>query len=404
VGEIFIHLFPYILVVLGNFSYHTKMEAEISPSFQVKPLRYLWENCKNGFITTKSLFQARAYRRRRLFILFMASFSVLWGILLCSRRSAFSTLRRAYINQSPYHFGVSDIHITQSPYAIAIFLGTEFDAEESDEDETDRYYVGARTLVYQLLHAPSTRLTSPISVIILATQGVRESKRQRLRLDGATVINIERLEHSVNIDVPFYHEVFDKLRAFDPATMPFEKVALLDADMVITRPLDALFQDTNTTYFPADKSSTRLPAPDLPELPDSYALAATPDIPGRNPVFPPDVDNTEGRDYFNAGIIVSSPTERLYQYYLALLGRPELFGHWLPEQDLLNLAHRWDGPMPWRQLNLSWHLMSPNEADFNAGMAILHCKYWQFGGDPCHKTAIARRWQMQGYWEGREGK
>lgn len=56
--------------------------------------------------------------------------------------------------------------------------------------------------------------------------------------------------------------------------MPFEKVALLDADMVITRPLDALFQDTNTTHFPVDTNSTKLPAPDLPELPERYALAA----------------------------------------------------------------------------------------------------------------------------------
>jgi alpha-N-acetylglucosamine transferase len=185
--------------------------------------------------------------------------------------------------------------------------------------------------------------------------------------------------------------------------MPFEKVAVLDADMVITRPLDLIFQDMNTTQFPLNTHPTNLPA-DLPELSDSYALAATPDIPGREPVFPPDVDNTPGRDYFNAGIMVSSPNEKLFQYYIALLNRPELFGHWLPEQDLLNVAHSWKGPMPWRQLNLSWHLMSPNEADVNAGMAILHCKYWQFGGDPCHKAAIARRWQMQGYWEGREGK
>lgn len=343
----------------------------------------------------------------------MASFSVLSGILLYSQSSASSTLHQAYIDQSSYQLGLSSVNsgadpqivspITPSPYAVAIFLGTEFDAEDSDEDNSDRYYVGARTLVYQLLHAPSTKFTSPVSVVILATQGVYESKRQRLRLDGAVVVEIERLEHSIDIEVPFYHEVFDKLRAFDPAVMPFEKIALLDADMVITRPLDALFQDTNTTHFPVDTNSTKLPAPDLPELPERYALAATPDIPGRNPVFPPDVDNEENRDYFNAGVIVSSPTEKLFQYYLALLGRPELFGHWLPEQDLLNLAHRWDGPMPWRQLDLSWHLILPTEADFNAGMAILHCKYWQPAGDPCHQTALARRWQMQGYWEGRKG-
>jgi alpha-N-acetylglucosamine transferase len=293
--------------------------------------------------------------------------------------------------------------VTLDAYAVAIFLGTEPDAKDDDEDSADHYYVGARTLVYQLLHAQGTRFTSPVAVVILAAKGVRESKLQQLRHDGAVVVEVEKMEHSVEIAVPGYHQVFDKLRAFDPTVMPFRKVALLDADVVITRPLDALFQDINSTRFPVITNSTQPPASGLPQLPDSYTLAATPDIPGRTPVFPPDIDHEKNRDYFNAGVILSSPSEELFRFYLALLARPELFGHWLPEQDLLNYAHRWDGPMPWRQLDPSWHLIAPTEADFNAGMAILHCKYWQPAADPCHQTSLARRWEMQGYWEGRGG-
>ncbi|KAL5360855.1 nucleotide-diphospho-sugar transferase [Aspergillus floccosus] len=341
----------------------------------------------------------------------MAGLSVFWGLSLFFPH----TLRRACMYQSSCQFGLGSANSpiasetdNQSPpiatldtNAVAIFLGTEPDANDEEEDDADHYYVGARTLVYQLLHAPTTRFTSPVAVVILAAEGVRETKVEQLRHDGAVIVQVEKLEHSVHIDVPEYHQVFDKLQAFDPAVMPFRKVALLDADTVITRPLDALFQDANSTRFPVNISCTKPLASGLPQLPDSYTLAATPDIPGRAPVFPPDVDHEENRDYFNAGVILSSPSEELFQFYLGILARPELFGHWLPEQDLLNYAHRWDGPMPWTQLNLSWHLIAPTEADFNAGMAILHCKHWQHATDPCHQTSFARRWEMQGYWEGR---
>jgi alpha-N-acetylglucosamine transferase len=244
-----------------------------------------------------ALFSGKPCRRK----LIQFFFTAVLGVLLLSRYLLFDTLRQSPLNKSSYQFGRPSPNSSGSPsipkakpgtYAVAVFLGTEFDAEGDDEDNKDRYYVGVRTLVYQMLHAPSTRFTSPISVIILAAEGVQESKRQRLRHDGAVVIDIQRIVHSVDIAVPGYHQVFDKLRAFDPSVMPFEKVALLDADMVITRPLDLLFQDTNSTQFPVNKNSTKPPPAGLPELPDSYAIAATPDIPGRNrSVFPPDVDH-----------------------------------------------------------------------------------------------------------------
>lgn len=362
-----------------------------------------------------SIFHIGFRRLKRPLLLLTASFSLLFGIFIFSRHSALCTLHRAYADQSSYQFETSRLRssaasqtaisiVAPSPYAVAIFLGTQFDAKDDEEDDADSYYVGARTLVYQLLHAPTTKFTSPIPVVIMVAEGVRESKRQRLRHDGAVVVEIEKISHSIDIEVPWYFQVHDKLRAFDPVVMPFEKVALLDADMVITRPLDVIFQDTNSTRFPVDKNSTQPPDLGLPQLLESYALAATPDIPGRDPVFPPDVDHEENRDYFNAGVILSSPSEELFQYYLSLLARPELFDHWCPEQDLLNFAHRWDGPMPWRQLNLSWHMIAPTEADLDAGMAILHCKFWESDLEPCYPTALARRWQMQGYWEGRERK
>ncbi|KAJ5988648.1 hypothetical protein N7481_003858 [Penicillium waksmanii] len=292
--------------------------------------------------------------------------------------------------------------LPQSRYAVALFLGTEFDAKEGSEDDEHLYYVGARTLIYQLLHAPRTKFRSPVSVVILVTKGVHESKRQRLREDGAIIVEVADIEHSVEIAVGRYAEVFNKLRVFDPSIMPFEKVVLLDSDMVITRPLDAIFDDPASQRSLVNKTATSALAPDLPPIPDSYVLASTPDIAYRPVGFPPNLTAEDKRDYFNAGVIVLSPSTELFNLYLAVLSRTELFDGWWPEQNLLNYVHSRDGPMPWGSLDLLWHLISPNAADFEAGMAILHCKFWEPALNPCHQSAVSRRWEMQGYWSGRE--
>ncbi|CAL5874783.1 uncharacterized protein PFLUO_LOCUS9085 [Penicillium psychrofluorescens] len=297
-------------------------------------------------------------------------------------------------------------HATKQPlrtrYAVAIFIGTEIEAKEDATDDEHMYYVGARTLVYQLLHAERTKFSSPVSVVIMVTKGVRESKRQRLRDDGAIVVEVEDVEHSVEIVVGRYAEVFNKLRVFDPHVMPFEKVALLDADMVITRPLDAIFEDPAAQRLLVNRNATSPLAPGLPPIPNSYVLASTPDIAYRPFGFPPNLAAEDKRDYFNAGVIVLSPSTELFKYYIAVLGRTELFDGFWPEQNLLNYVHRRDGPMPWGSLDLLWHLPGPTAADFEAGMAILHCKFWNPNSDPCQQSAVSRRWEMQGYWTGRE--
>ncbi|KAJ5804935.1 hypothetical protein N7474_010822 [Penicillium riverlandense] len=291
----------------------------------------------------------------------------------------------------------------KSRYAVALFLGTEFDSVLDEEDD-DRhwYYVGARTLVYQLLHAERTKFSSPVPVVVMVTKGVRESKRQRLRNDGAIVVEVEDVDHSVEIVVPRYAEVFNKLRVFDPSIMPFEKVALLDTDMVITRPLDAIFEDPSSQHFLVDHNATSPLAPGLPRIPNSYVLASTPDIAYRPYGFPPNLAAEKNRDYFNAGVILLSPSRDIFKHYLGVLNRTELFDGVFPEQNLLNYVHRRDGPMPWKSLDLLWHLPGPTEADFEAGMAILHCKFWKPAPDPCQQSAVSRRWEMQGYWSGRE--
>lgn len=294
----------------------------------------------------------------------------------------------------------------KSPYCVAAFLGADYHGEDGDNDDADWYYVGARTLVYQLLHSPTTRFTDPIKtepipVIVLVTKDVRESKRKRLEADGATVIEIEEIAAEFAIGEPRYAQVLTKLRALDPELMPYEKVFLMDTDMVLTRPIDEIFQDESTQLRPVDRNRTG-PDAELAPLPETFMFAATPESHDRDHPYPfLDLDRKE--HYFNVGCMLFSPSKEIYNFYLAILAHPDLFGHGWPEQDLLNYIHRLEGPMPWSRLHFSWYLNWPNINDLDGQMAIIHTKYWSEEAlDLPERFALSRVGEMQGYWIGKE--
>ncbi|OQE72393.1 hypothetical protein PENNAL_c0097G10605 [Penicillium nalgiovense] len=290
----------------------------------------------------------------------------------------------------------------RSPHAIAIFLGADYHAGDDDSDEADWYYMGARTLIYQLLHSPATKLKTPTPVVILVTKDVRESKRIRLQADGATVIEIEEVDHAFSIGEPRYAQVLTKLRVFDYEVMPYEKVFLMDTDMVIRRPLDAIFDDESTRLNTIDPNATRTDTErEISPLPQNFTFAATPESAERDHEYPY-LDLEREKTYFNVGCMLFSPSKEIYHYYLAILGHPELFGHGWPEQDLLNYIHRLDGPMPWTRLHYSWYLNWPNQNDLDGDMAIIHSKFWAEDFGPGEKYALRYLGEMQGYWIAKE--
>lgn len=296
----------------------------------------------------------------------------------------------------------SESPLPQSPHAIAIFLGADYHAGNDDSDEADWYYMGARTLVYQLLHSSTTKLKKPIPVVILVTKDVRESKRMRLKADGATVIEIKEVEHAFSIGEPRYAQVLTKLRVFDYELMPYEKVFLMDTDMVITRPLDGIFDDESTRLNTVDQNATRTDAEkEISSLPRSFIFAATPESFDADHQYPY-LDANREKAYFNVGCMLFSPSKEIYDYYLAILAHPDLFGHGWPEQDLLNYIHRLDGPMPWTRLHYSWYLNWPNQNDLDGNMAIIHSKFWSQYFGPGEKYALLCLGEMQGYWKAKE--
>jgi hypothetical protein len=86
-----------------------------------------------------------------IFCQFSISFTIY--LLVASTRSPTSNDGVSALDQplgvsKPYH----------GPCAIGTFLASKFDEKEDDNDDDDGYYVSARTLIYQLLHAPNRAL------------------------------------------------------------------------------------------------------------------------------------------------------------------------------------------------------------------------------------------------------
>lgn len=282
--------------------------------------------------------------------------------------------------------------------AVATFLAGAYDGHDSDNDNDDVYFIGARVLAYQLLHSSETKFVRKTPFVVLVTPDVRQSKRQRLIRDGAVVVEIARVEHNISIGEPRWIDTFSKLRIFDPNAVPYEKVLYLDTDVVLTRPVDAIFSDGNTIPMAPLNSTYRI-SNDEGILPKTFVMAATPETGEADHPYPY-FDTQHQKAYLNSGFFVYSPSHELFNHYLHILNNTDRYFKGFPDQDLLNYAHRWEGPMPWKRLHFSWNINWSNDNDFEGGMAALHVKWWDqnYFSQKVRDYALARRWEMEGYW------
>lgn len=100
--------------------------------------------------------------------------------------------------------------------AYATFLsGTEYSGDDLEED---KYFVAVRILVWQLKHVPETR-TNRHDVIVIVTPSVSQSRRDRLRKDGAIVHPVELLhvenQSWIKNEIHRFEEVMAKLRVWE---------------------------------------------------------------------------------------------------------------------------------------------------------------------------------------------
>ena len=257
----------------------------------------------------------------------------------------------------------------QSPYAYVTLLTSnpELDNKQAPDDEDD-YFVATRVLAYQLLHAPNTSTNSSIPFVVLATPDIAESKLERLREDGAMVKVIEKIrEPWMKPGRERWRDMLSKLHMWK--LIEYEKTLFLDADMLIVKRMDGIFTDSTTAPI---KTHTALAEADEGTLPSSYIFTAQTYFDHSNHQYPP---YPPGK-YFSGGFFLAQPSIKAFNYYRNLASMEDKFDSNGMEQNMLNYAHRKDGPMPWAEINYVYTTTWPSMKEYEAGAHSMHEKWW----------------------------
>lgn len=312
----------------------------------------------------------RLLSKRLQTIILITLIVLIWVMTIGSNRlgRAFEDNLNATLPESRQLPHASVPHPHQSPYAFVTFLGSNVENDNATAtDDDDPYFVATRVLAYQLLHAPETATNSSIPFVVLCPQDVPESKVKRLREDGATVKIVANIhEDWAKPAWKRWRDVMTKLHILEMTE--FEKVLLLDADMYISKRLDDVFTDNTTQPLLVNQA---LVVDEEGPLPKFYVFSAQTMTTDRTHPYPyPPGDN------MSAGFMVFQPSIELFNHYMTILKIEYRFDPSAPEQNLLNYAHRRDGPMPWTEINYKWTTTSPSMAHYKAGAASLHEKFW----------------------------
>jgi alpha-N-acetylglucosamine transferase len=325
------------------------------------------------------------------------------ALITLTLKSSHHNPNRSWLPTTPNSRISNQLDPNAPKIAFATFLaGSDNKLPDDDndiKDEDDGYYLGTRVLAYQLLHSRTAGTNNSIAFIVLCTTDVSKRKRDRLRADGATVILVEKLNADwVHAAVERWKDVLAKLRLFQ--LTEYHKICFIDADTLVTKPLDGVFFD-EATLTQATLPNANQIKDDEAHLPRTYMFATHGDYWGYGHEYPPSTDLS----YLNCGFFVFTPSQVLFEYYMSLLKLPGRFDPGFPEQNLLNYAHRRDGNMPWKPLWYGWNVNWPTERDWRGGARSFHAKYWD--GDPSHDPMLKGIWreqraEMEGFYRGRE--
>ncbi|KAJ9627229.1 hypothetical protein H2203_003691 [Taxawa tesnikishii (nom. ined.)] len=297
---------------------------------------------------------------------------------------------------------IDELAKIKSKYAFATFLAGPAGDKNDPDFNHDPYFVATRILAYQLLHAPETRSNdSSIPFVVLVTDDVSEVKRERLRRDGAHVYPAAFLTSDwANTNVAAWKDVLTKLRLWE--LTQFERICFLDGDTVLTGPMDGIFSDP-AVHTQDTGSKEKAIKQDEGSMPRNYSFAGVPETMPKHE-YPPTEENHgfPNRNYLNAGLFVFKPSFEMLSYYISLINIPDRFNPELPEQNLLNYAHRREGNMPWTTLGNTWNIHYPSMNDLMGGVRSLHEKWWAPVNQDLGPYLESWRWRMEGYFEARD--
>ncbi|KAJ5780346.1 hypothetical protein N7457_005506 [Penicillium paradoxum] len=264
------------------------------------------------------------------------------------------------------------------------------------QNTSDPYFDAARILTYQVLHAPETRTKLGIPFVVFVHENVDQEKRDRLRSDGAQVVEWPDLRVDwVRPKDSRWADALTKLRLWE--MVQYDLIVFLDGDSVLTRCLDGLLT------IPKDWSATPLQpsfffnGAEIP-LPESYIAAGLPQLKLNHSSHPSRVpEDFWDWDTLNTGFMVLQPSLMMFRYFEALLAAEGSFDTSIADQSVLNYAFSRAGPTPWTTMNFSWNIQWPWPEDIKSGYAVLHEKWWA----PVHWESrdylLSWYWRMVGY-------
>lgn len=272
---------------------------------------------------------------------------------------------------------------------------------DADNLEDDKYFQAIRILIWQFIHKPETRTKH--DVIVMVTPTVTQARRDRLEKDGAIVHAVEFLHTAndswVHPEVHRWDDVMTKLRVWEMTQ--YDRIVVMDGDSMLLKNLDPVFDD------PAAQLLATKPSNDT-DLPSTYLLASNSEVWDSSHTFPPTHGTgLKGPGNMNAGFFILAPSLPVFEYYKTLLNTPGSFDPRYPEQNLINHAHRWDGPMPWREIAYTWNIRCPNDNDIAKGLVSVHEKWWKqpyiYENAKTKQWLQSRRWEMKGWYDAFEG-
>ncbi|TKA39509.1 hypothetical protein B0A54_10065 [Friedmanniomyces endolithicus] len=200
-----------------------------------------------------------------------------------------------------------------SPRTVALCLASAFSTYTTATSSA------TRVLAYQLLHSGTAGTVLSIPLLVFCTRAVSKRKRERLEMEDRQ------------------RDLLPKLSLFQ--LVQYSKILFIDADTLVTKPLDFVFHDEGTltqatgTYPETIKEDNGV-------LPRTCMFSTHGDLQESDHPCPPDPN----LDYSNGGFLLFTP-----------------------KQTVLNYAHTRDGNMPWKPLWHVWNVNWPTEKDWRGG-------------------------------------
>ncbi|KGO74625.1 Glycosyl transferase, family 8 [Penicillium italicum] len=262
-------------------------------------------------------------------------------------------------------------------YAFATILMVENDLEFPDVEAP--YVQAARLLTFQLLRNPRTRnRIGDVPFLILVTPDISQKHRSLLSREGATVVPIENLGYDWGSS-QCWDAALAKLNLWK--LEEYDKIVFLNVDSVLFHPIYELFEDPATIM----RATTNPTA----KMPKNYMIAAPPDSRMDLNMQLASDQELYHEEHMDNELFIIHPSGDIYEYYVSLHHRLHKDDSVSPEQNLLNYAHRADGPMPWQSLGSGWNLKDASQSDYERGLKSINHKWWRPTSDDFIGNSIA---------------